>query len=78
MNISWAWTHDLLHGCLATYPLHQSDQLIIEVEGTSHSEKIVQCNKEALISIAQDDVVWNAAVVKALNCLMSSYSKEPI
>ena len=52
MNMSWAWTHDLLHGCPATYPLPQSDQLIIEVEGTSHNEEIVELNKEELFSIA--------------------------
>ena len=68
MNMSWAWTHDLLHGCSATYPVHHSGQLIIGVEETNHNEEIVKC-KEALFSIAQGDVVWNAAVFKALSCL---------
>ena len=49
MNISWAWTHDLLHGCPATYPLHHSEWLILEVEETNHNEEIVKFNKEALI-----------------------------
>ena len=42
MNMNWAWTHDLLHGCPATYPLHQSNQLLIEVEGTSYNKEIVK------------------------------------
>ena len=62
MNRSWAWTHDLLHGCPATYPLHQSNQLLTGVEETSQNKEIVKCNKEALFSIAWGDVVWNAAV----------------
>ena len=60
MNQSWAWTHNLLHGYPATYLLHHSDQLIIGVEETNQNEEIVKCNKEALFSIAVDDVVWNA------------------
>ena len=31
-----------MHGCPATYPLHQSDQLMIEVEETNHNEEIVK------------------------------------
>ena len=46
VNMSWAWTHDLLHGCPATYPLHQSDQLITGVEEPNHNEEIVKCNEE--------------------------------
>ena len=34
------------------------------VEETSHNEEIVKCSEEALFSIAYDDVVWNAAVLK--------------
>ena len=64
MNMSWYWTHDLVHGCPAIYQLHQSNQLIIEVEGTSHNEEFVKWNIEELFYIAYDDVVWNAAVVK--------------
>ena len=48
MNMSWAWTHDLLHRCPAIYPLHQSDQLKLEVD----NEEIVKWNKEELFSIA--------------------------
>ena len=62
MNMSWPWTHDLFHGCSARYPLHHSDQLTIKVEGTSQNEEIVKWSKEALFSIALDDVVWNATV----------------
>ena len=40
--MNWAGTHDLLHGCPATYPLHQSGQFLIEIEGTSHNEEIVK------------------------------------
>ena len=52
MNMSWAWTHDLFHGCPATYPLHHSGQLIIGVKETNHNEEIVKWSKEALFSIA--------------------------
>ena len=52
MNISWAWTHNLLHGCPATYLLHHSDQLMMVVEETSHNEEIVKCSEEVLFSIA--------------------------
>ena len=62
MNRSWAWTHDLFHGCPATYLLHQINQLLTGVEETSYNEEIEKCNKEALFSIAWGDVVWNAAV----------------
>ena len=62
MNMGRVWTHDLLHGCPATYSLHQSNQLVTWVEETSHNEEIEKCNKEALFSIAWGDVVWNAAV----------------
>ena len=55
--MSWARTHDLLNGCLAMYPLHQSNQLLTGVEETSHNEESVKCNKEALFSIAWGDVV---------------------
>ena len=65
INMSWAWTHDLWHGCPAIYPLHHSDQLMLEVEETNHNEEIVNFNKEALISIALDDVVWDAAVLSS-------------
>ena len=64
MNMSWAWTHYLLHGYLATYPLHHCDQMILEVEETNHNEEIVKCNKKALISTVEDDVIWIAAVFK--------------
>ena len=66
MNISWAWTHDLLHGCLATYPLHQCNQLLTGVEETCHNEEIVKCKKEELFSITWGDAVWNAADFKLL------------
>ena len=69
MKMSWTWTHDLLHGCPATYPLHQSNQLLTGVEETNEKEEIVKCNKEELFSNAQDDVVWYAAVFNALSCL---------
>ena len=52
MNMSWAWTHDLLHGCPASYPLHHNWQLIKGVEETSQNPTIVMCNKEELFSIA--------------------------
>ena len=52
MNMSWAWTHNLLHGCPATYPLHYNDQLIVEVQKTNLNEEIVKCNKVALFSIS--------------------------
>ena len=52
MNMSWAWTRNLLHGCSATYPLHHSGQLIIGVEETNKNEEIVKCNKEELFSNA--------------------------
>ena len=52
MNMSWAWTRNLLHGCSATYPLHHSRQLIIGVEETNQNEEIVKCNKEELFSNA--------------------------
>ena len=62
--MNWAWTHNLLHGCPDTYPLHHSDQLMLEVEETNHNEEIVNFNKEALISIrsgesydAEDDLL---------------------
>ena len=45
INMSWAWTHDLWHGCPAAYPLHHSGQLIIGVKETNHYEKIVKCSK---------------------------------
>ena len=51
MNRRWAWTHNLLHGCPATYPLHQSNQQT-GVEETSHNEEIVKGSEEALFSIA--------------------------
>ena len=51
MNMSWAWTRDLLNGCPATYPVHHSDQLIMVVGETNHNEEIIKCNKE-LFSIA--------------------------
>ena len=60
--MSWAWTHDLFHGCSDRYPLHHSDQPTITVERTSQNEEIVKWSKEALFSIALDDVVWNATV----------------
>ena len=44
--MSWALTHNLLHGYPATYPLRHSDQLIMVVEETNHNEEIVKCNKE--------------------------------
>ena len=75
MIMSWDWTHNLLHGCSARYPLHQSEQLTIKVEETNHNEEIVKCNKEPLFSIAVDDVVWNAAVFKALSCLYIKYNQ---
>ena len=52
MNMSWAWTHDLLHGCSAIYTLHHSGQLIIGIEDTNQNEEIVKCNKEELFSNA--------------------------
>ena len=52
MNLSWAWTHDLLHGCPASYPLHHNWQLIKGVEETSQNPTIVMCNKKELFSIA--------------------------
>ena len=52
MNISWAWTNNILNGCPATYPLHHSDQLIMVVEETIHNEEIAKCSEEALFSIA--------------------------
>ena len=45
--MSWTCTHDLMHGCPATYPLHHSDQLIMVVEETNHNEEIVKCNKNS-------------------------------
>ena len=52
MSMSWAWTHDLLHGCPATYPLHHNGQLIKGVKETNHNEEIVKCSKGSLFSIA--------------------------
>ena len=53
----WAWTHNLLHGCPTTYPLHHIEQLKPGVEETNYPEDTIKCNKEALFSIAVDDVV---------------------
>ena len=59
MDLSWAWTHNHLNVCPATYPLHHSDQLIMVVEETSHSEEIVKCNSPVIIwteiSVLMDD-----------------------
>ena len=52
MNMSWAWTHDLLHGFPVTYPLHHNGQLLKGAKETNHNEGIVNCIKEALLSIA--------------------------
>ena len=54
MNLSWPWTHDLLHGCPATYPLHHIEQLKpgVLVEETNYDEDTIKCNKKALFSIA--------------------------
>ena len=42
INMSWAWTHDLMHG---SYPVHQSGQLLIGVKETHHYEEIAKGSK---------------------------------